>query len=131
MRSKMTIPSQAWKVILVEDSFDDSQVTSAVLEHFGVEVTIAKNGNECLTLLPQLEPTLVITDLAMPHRDGWQTLAAIRADEQYAHLTVVALTAYHSAEIAESARLAGFDGCFPKPVSPQTFIKELQAILAG
>ncbi len=119
-----------WKVVVVEDTYDDRQLISKILEYYGIEVHISKNGNECLKLLEQLLPTLIVTDLAMPERDGWQTLAAIRANRDTAHIPVVAVTAYHSAEVAEDALRAGFNGYFPKPVDPLTFVRSLEKIVA-
>lgn len=119
-----------WKVIVVEDTYDDQQVVSYVLEHYGIEVHMAHNGDECLDLLKRVEPDLILTDLAMPRRDGWQTLVAVRADIRTAHIPVIAITAYHSAEVAEDAMRAGFDGYFPKPLNPQTFVGRLREILS-
>ncbi len=118
-----------WKVIIVEDTYDDQQLISRILEHHGVQVFLAKNGNECLKLLQQVEPTLIVTDLAMPSKDGWQTLVAIRSSVETAHIPVIAITAYHSTDVAEDAMNAGFDGYFPKPVNPQTFVNRLAEII--
>jgi len=119
-----------WKVIVVEDTYDDSQLISKILRHYGIEVYVAKNGNECIRLLKQLSPTLIVTDLAMPEKDGWQTLASVRSDAQTAHIPVVAVTAYHSADVAEDALHAGFNGYFPKPVDPITFVQRLYDIVS-
>jgi len=118
-----------WLIIVVEDTFDDSQLIAKVLEHSGISVQRARNGNECLEMVSQCEPTAVVTDLAMPERDGWQTLVALRSNSRTAHIPVIALTAYHSADVAEDASQAGFDGYFPKPINPQTFVKLLTQIV--
>ncbi|NJL58219.1 response regulator [bacterium] len=118
-----------WTVIVVEDTYDDQQVVSRLLSHYGVEVHIAQNGNECIALLDHVTPTLIITDLAMPQRDGWQTLIAVRSNPATAHIPVVAVTAYHATNVAENAVMAGFDAYFPKPLNPQTFVERLQSLL--
>lgn len=118
-----------WRVIVVEDTYDDQQLISRILQHQGVEVHLAKNGNECLRLLDHVEANLIITDLAMPEKDGWQTLVAIRSNMGTAHIPVVAITAYHSTDVAEDAIQAGFDAYFPKPINPQTFVERLAAIV--
>jgi CheY-like chemotaxis protein len=119
-----------WKVIVVEDTYDDQELISRILEHHGVQVHLAKNGNDCLALLQRLEPTFIVTDLAMPSKDGWQMLVAIRSDLETAHIPVIAMTAYHSTDVAEDAMKAGFDGYFAKPIDPQTFVKRLSEIIA-
>ena len=124
--------SNNWTAIVVEDTYDDSQLVSTILQHHGVQVYTAHNGDECLALLGSgVVPTVVITDLAMPVRDGWQTLVAIRSDPALAHLPVVAITAYHSAEVAEDVWRKGFDGYFPKPLDPGTFVRQLAEIVEG
>ncbi len=118
-----------WKIIVVEDTYDDQQVVSYMLRHYGIEVHIAHNGDECLEMLNTIQPTCIVTDLAMPIRDGWQTLSAVRAEARTAHIPIIAITAYHATDVAESAIRAGFDGYFPKPLNPQTFVTRLQEIV--
>jgi CheY-like chemotaxis protein len=118
-----------WIVIVVEDTYDDQQLVSRMLQHYGANVHIARNGNECIQLLENIEPTLIITDLAMPHKDGWQTLVAIRSNVASAHIPVIAITAYHSTDVAEDAVQAGFDAYFPKPLNPNSFVERLAALI--
>jgi CheY-like chemotaxis protein len=123
------LKTTSWIAIVVEDMYDDVQLISTILRHYGITVHVASNGNECLSLLKEIDPTVIVTDLAMPIKDGWQTLKAVRADAQTAHIPVIAVTAYHSADVAEDVLHAGFDGYFPKPVDPFTFVQSLQRIL--
>mgnify|MGYP000580746677 CR=1 FL=1 len=119
-----------WIIIVAEDEYDSLQTISMILKHNGIQLHIARNGRECLHLLQQVTPTVVILDLMMPELDGWATLAQIRADQRIAHLPVVAVTAYYSVEMMEEARLAGFDGFFNKPVSPTKFVQKLAEIVS-
>jgi CheY-like chemotaxis protein len=125
------LQTAAWHVLIAEDEPDSVRMVSKILEHHGVRVDVAHNGDECLALLEHTTPTLVIVDLAMPGRDGWQTLAAIRANPATAHLPVVAVTAYYAPDVAEDAARAGFDGFFSKPISARAFVPCLEDILRG
>jgi len=118
-------------ILVVEDEFDDVQVISKILRHHGMEVKVARNGQECLTILETASPNLVIMDLAMPKMDGWETLRAMRNQTDTQKIPVVAVTAYHSTSVEEDTINAGFNGYFPKPVNPTSFIKSLEAILAS
>lgn len=113
-------------VMIVEDEFHAQAVLSHMLHHLGVRVVAVNDGAACLKALESHHPHLIIMDLAMPEKDGWQTLAAIRANPAIAHLPVVAVTAYHSVETQEDARRAGFDAFFGKPFKRD----ELVALLA-
>ncbi len=118
-------PYSDWRILVVEDEYDSVQMVSKVLSYHGIMVEVAQNGSECLERLHDFEPTIIVTDLAMPGMDGWETLAAIRANPATQHIPVVALTAYHSVDVAEEARHAGFDAFFPKPVDPRSFVQSL------
>lgn len=120
-----------WQVLVVEDEFDSLTVVSKILKFHGIQVVVAHHGGECMELLQDLSPTLIVTDLAMPMMDGWQTLAAVRANPRTQHIPVVAVTAYHSVDVAEEAINAGFDGYFAKPVDPRSFVQSLERIIAG
>ena len=100
----------AWKVLIVDDEHDSAAMIMQVLEHEGIEVHIAHSGRECLNIIGEVQPTLVIMDLALPGLDGWQTLSEIRANPVTASIPVVAITAYHSVNVAQDAMQAGFDG---------------------
>lgn len=119
-----------WQVVVVEDEYDSVQLISKILRFHGAQVHIVNNGQECLELLDRISPTFIVTDLAMPRMDGWETLAAVRANATTANIPVVAMTAYHSVDVAEEVIQAGFDAYFPKPVDPQSFVQNLARLLA-
>lgn len=125
----MSTHPRDWRVLVVEDQDDSVQVVSQILEHYGIEVHVARNGIECLEMVPVIQPTLVITDLAMPEMDGWQTLTQLRSQPETADLVVVAITAYHSVNVAEDALAAGFDAYFSKPIAAASFVDELSALV--
>lgn len=119
-----------WKVLVVEDTADDIQLVSTILEHSGVEVAVAGNGREALKMLESIDPTFIITDLSMPVMDGWELLNRLREIPQTAAIPVFAVTAYYSAELGADALKAGFRGFFAKPVNPRNFVQSLEDLLA-
>ena len=121
--------NDTWRVLVVEDEYDSVQLVSKVLNYHQIEVDVAHNGHECMERLDKYEPTLIVTDLAMPGMDGWETLAAIRANPATRHIPVVAMTAYDSVDVAAEAERAGFDAYFPKPVDPRSFVQSLADII--
>lgn len=118
-----------WVVLIAEDEYDSLQTISKILQYHHIQIFVSHNGKECLDLLDQLNPHVVIMDLSMPEMDGWEALAHIRANQTSAHIPVVAVTAYYSIEVAEDAIKAGFNAYFAKPVSPMTFVQELAEII--
>lgn len=119
-----------WHVLLVEDEYDSIEMVTEILQHYGFQVHIARNGLECLDVLEQgIDPHVIVTDLAMPEMDGWQTLSEVRANPHTAHIPVIAITAYHSVNVAQDAIDAGFDAYFSKPFSPDSFVSGIQRVL--
>ncbi len=121
----------AWHFLVVEDTDDDVQMVSKVLTHHNIQVTITRNGHECLDALAQFEPTAIIMDLAMPGLNGWETLVEIRANPDTAHIPVIAITAYGSDRVAQDALEAGFNGYIPKPIKPTQFVGQVTRMLEG
>jgi CheY-like chemotaxis protein len=119
----------SWEVIIVDDGFDDQRVLERIFTHHGAVVHIARNGTECSELLERVMPVVIVTDLAMPERDGWQTLIAVRSDVRTAHIPVIAVTAYHTDGLDRKALMAGFDAYFPKPLHPEQFVQALTQIV--
>ena len=68
-----------WRVLVVEDEFDSIQMVSKILQHHGATVHIAHNGHECMEMLGQVNPNLVIMDLALPEMDGWEMFQRARS----------------------------------------------------
>lgn len=122
------IPSE-WHILVVEDEYDSIQMVSKILKHHGIEVEIAHNGVECLAVLNERLPTLIIMDLALPIMDGWETLKHIRTNPLTQHLPVVAITAFHSVNLQEDAHGAGFDDYLPKPLATQGLVSHLNRII--
>ena len=117
-------------MIVVEDTYDDSQLLAHVLTHAGVTTLKARTGAECLKLMEQHgDPTMIITDLAMPDMDGWQLLRQLRDDSTTAHIPIIAITAYYSSDVARDARSAGFDAFYSKPIKPAQFVDDLKRLM--
>jgi CheY-like chemotaxis protein len=130
MMEMSIVKPRDWCVLVVEDEFDSIQMVSKILNHYGVEVHIAHNGTECLQFLESLNPTFIIMDLALPEMDGWETLDKIRQNPETRAIPVAAITAYHSVNVAEDARAAGFDAYFPKPLSTTSIIDKLSELVS-
>lgn len=116
-------------VIVAEDTYDDMQLISTILTHSGIKVKAARNGRDCLELIREEIPGLIVTDLSMPEMDGWELLKQLRANPATEKIPVVVVTAYYSVDVAQAVIEAGFDGYFAKPVSATQFVKSLEKIV--
>ncbi len=123
--------NDTWHIVVADDDPDALRVLEEALHYYqrDAEVRSVRSGRACLEAVQASRPTLVIVDLAMPGLDGWRVLEALRHDPATADLPVAAVTAYHSANVAEDALAAGFDAFFPKPIDVLSFGPHLADLL--
>jgi CheY-like chemotaxis protein len=123
------MPVSDWRVLVVEDEADSSEVILELFQHYGVSAWAAPTAEAALTMINDVQPNLFVVDLALPGIDGWGFLQAVRRDPATHEIPVVAVTAFHSPNVARQAIEAGFQAYFPKPIDTTSFIRELTRIL--
>ena len=109
---------------------DDDRINSLLFVeacHFagGVETETAASGAEALEVAQRWAPDLLVIDLHLPDTNGFVLLPALRAALAAPHLPAYLCTADEAALVSEPARVAGFDGCWGKPVDLQAILAEL------
>ncbi len=102
---------------------------SAVLERQGYLVTEAADGGEALEKAKADTLDLILLDLQMPVRTGYEVLGELRQDPRYAGLPVIALTASAMPGDREKALAAGFTAYIAKPVALAHLRAEVQRLL--
>jgi CheY-like chemotaxis protein len=108
------------RILIVEDNPDNMKLFRALLTMKGHTVTALPSGEGLLEALAEHLPDLVLMDIQLPGRDGFELLSEIRASP-YAKLKVVALTAHAMSGDREKARDAGFDEYITKPIDIAAF----------
>jgi CheY-like chemotaxis protein len=114
-------------VLVIDDVKSVLQLIRAALIDHPVDVLTAIDGGSGLALAQELTPDLVLLDLALPVMDGWEILAALRADPATQHVPVVIVTAHGDSDTAARARDLGADGFISKPFRPA----ELRRVIEG
>src|SRR5262245_25974038 len=107
-----------WKVLVVDDNFENRDTLALILEFFKAEVTQAESGPEALQVLDQQgEINLCLLDIMMPGSSGWQVLAEIRnhPNATIRALPVIAVTVLSTAQERRELLDSGFDGHLVKP----------------
>ena len=119
-------------VLVVDDSAAIRKILQRVLRQTGLAIrTIyeAGDGSEALTSLKTNRPNLVLTDINMPHMNGLELLAAIKAQPEWRELPVVMITTEGGeAKVAEAVRL-GAAGYVRKPFTADQIKEKLAGIL--
>jgi CheY-like chemotaxis protein len=117
-------------ILIVEDSPDNMKLFRTLLTLKGHRVTGIPGGEELFGTLAAGPPELVLMDIQMPGKDGFELLAEIRASS-YRELRVIALTAHAMSGDREKAIAAGFDGYITKPIDIRLFPEQVLMALAG
>ncbi|MEO8139846.1 MAG: response regulator [Gemmatimonadota bacterium] len=117
-------------ILVVEDSPDNMKLFRTLLvlrKHVVVGLT---SGDGLLATIEESQPALVLMDIQLPGKDGFELLGEIRESPHRA-LRVVALTAHAMAGDQERALAAGFDGYITKPIDIRSFPDQVARALEG
>jgi PAS domain S-box-containing protein len=120
------------KVLFVDDEPDARALVKRLLEECGAAVTSASSASEALRVLSTVRPDVLISDIGMPERDGYELLRAVRGlpDPQLSQTPAIALTAFARSDDRLMALQAGYQMHISKPVEPAELIASV-ASLAG
>jgi two-component system, cell cycle response regulator DivK len=108
------------RALIVDDSTDNRDLASIVLESAGFHTTTASNGLEGIIVAHYARPAVVLMDLTMPVLDGLAATRLLRASAVTRHLNVIAYTARADAYDGQLALL--FTDVLSKPATPEAIV---------
>jgi CheY-like chemotaxis protein len=120
---------QGWDIVVIDDEPDSLEVARYILDFYGANVYTATNGMEGVSLVENVKPRFVISDLSMPGMDGWEFLSELKATLSISDTPVIALTAHAMRGDRERAIAAGFHNYLTKPLTATTFMDQLMILL--
>jgi CheY-like chemotaxis protein len=116
-------------VLLVEDDPLAREGYAEFLESGGFRVAQCSTAEDAYSQTLELVPDVVVTDIALPGRDGFSLATDLRVQTKTRRIPVVAMTAYWAADVHERADRAGMDAILMKPCQPDHLIAELHRVL--
>jgi signal transduction histidine kinase len=120
------------KILVVDDWPSNREVLSSLLGYFGHSVLEASDGGEALTITRARQPDLVITDLLMPHVDGYEFVRQLRNDPTIAATPVIFYTAaYRESDVRTLATASGVHWVLSKPSDPEVIMQAVSAALGA
>ena len=119
------------KILLVEDDEMNRDMLMRRLQRRGYEVIAAVDGGEAVTLTRQQSPDLVLMDISLPVKDGYQATRELKADPAVQHIPIIALTAHALAEDQAKALAAGCNDYDTKPIELPRLLQKIEALLGG
>jgi len=120
------------KRILVADDLEDSATSlSMLLELQGHEVRTAYDGDEAVRVAREFRPDIVLLDIAMPKKNGYEAARQIVAERGEDRPVLIAITGWGHEENRMRTKEAGFDYHLVKPVEPDALIRMLHDLETG
>ena len=114
------------RLLLVEDNLVNQEVALALLEHAGLAVELAENGQRACELVAERDYALILMDVQMPVMDGLDATRRIRAMTKGAHIPILAMTANAFADERQRCLDAGMNDHVAKPVRAEQLFKTLK-----
>jgi PAS domain S-box-containing protein len=118
------------RVLLVEDNLDTLEMLKFIFDESGAEVITATSVDEALESLERFKPDALVSDIAMPDRDGYDLIREIRSrePERGGKIPAVAVTAYARAEDRVRVLASGFQMHIAKPIDPDELIAVVSSL---
>ena len=118
------------KILIVDDEPNIVISLEFLMKKEGFEVAVANDGDEALAMVASTNPDLLLLDVMMPKKSGFEVCEALRADPGRAGLKIIMLTAKgRDTEMAKGLAI-GADAYVTKPFSTKDLVIKVKEILA-
>src|SRR6185312_3536303 len=115
-------------ILIADDEPDILEILHFNLFSEGYEVIRATNGNEAVDLAKKHKPDLIILDVMMPGKTGFQVCKILRAHKEFENTIIIFLTALNDESTEIKGLETGGDDYITKPISPRVLISRVNAL---
>ena len=114
-------------ILVVDDNHDNAEIIRQYLEIRGYPISVAHDGDEALALFEQVKPALVLLDVMMPGRDGWEVCRVMKQHPTLGRtVRVIMVTALDEWQDKREALQIGADDYVEKPFDLPTLARTVQ-----
>ncbi len=118
------------KILVADDNSNVQKTVTLALANLGVEVVAVNNGEAAVRKLAEVSPDLVLADIFMPVRNGYEVCEYVKKDKNFSHVPVVLLVGAFDPLDEREAQRVGADGILKKPfVPPDPLIMMVKTLL--
>ena len=118
------------KVLIVDDEPNIVTSLNFLMKQGGFETSVARDGDEALSEVERFRPDLVLLDVMMPKRDGFEVCQTLRA-AGHTQLKIILLTAKGRESEITKGLAVGADAYVTKPFSTRELVDQVNRLLAG
>ena len=127
---KPALPLKGRRLLVVDDEADIRLFLRTVLEDAGAEVYEAADGNQAIAMARRHKPDLITLDLSMEHKDGIETFAELRSDNELAGIPVCVVTGHPEfRQVIYSRAVPRPEGYMDKPIKEEELVENVWRIL--
>ena len=116
--------------LVIEDSSTEIAIITEYLKLAGITPDIATSGEEGLTKLNEGLPDLIVLDVVLPGRSGFEICREIKAEERTSKIPVIMCSTKDTDMDKFWGKRQGADAYIPKPIDQDTFLNTIQQLIA-
>jgi CheY-like chemotaxis protein len=116
-------------ILIVEDDEDTLELLQSTIKSKGFQVTTCQSAHEALQIAPANSIDLILSDIGMPHMDGFEMMKKLRELPNMSDVPAIALSGYASQKDTRQALAAGFNAHVSKPVEPAELMRTIKRLL--
>lgn len=121
-------------ILIVDDDPDILEGILTILETQPYRLATARDGKQCMSMLAEEVPDVLILDLLMPHMDGWGVIREMRSEPRYAKVPIMILTtviedASRRRYELETGMAMDVQNYVQKPAKPADLIQRIEKLL--
>ena len=120
--------SKQRKILIADDEPDILEIVSFNLQAEGYEVFIANNGDEAISQAKKHLPDLIILDVMMPRKNGFEVCNILRLQPAFKDTIIIFLTALNDEPTEIKGLETGADDYITKPISPKVLVSRVNAL---
>ena len=117
------------RILIIEDNPESLELMRYLLAAHGHAVVVAQDGTSGVAQAEAESPDLILCDIQLPELDGFEVARRLKNNASLTDKPLVAVTALAMVGDRERVLAAGFDGYLTKPISPESFVCEVEAFL--
>ncbi|CDK99268.1 Signal transduction response regulator, receiver domain [Magnetospirillum gryphiswaldense MSR-1 v2] len=121
----------ARSVLVVDDEPNIVLSLEFLLKQVGYDVHVARDGDAALAAIAEHKPGLVLLDVMMPKRDGYDVCQTVRANPDWADIRIIMLTAKGREVEREKGMALGADEYVTKPFSTRDVVEKVRSFLGN
>src|SRR5205085_2406814 len=121
----------AKRILLADDSITIQKVVELTFSDGDYEVTAVNNGNKAIQKLSEMRPDIILSDIIMPEKNGYEVCEFVKSHPEYRTIPVILLTGTFEPFDPDRADKAGCDAVVTKPFESQSLIHKVEELIEG